>query len=137
VVATSVGHGYCRAELECVMVFGARLTAGCVVVVEYLYVFLLNTRCSFASSCFEFLCVCPLPNLFLGLVEAYGGRVSCYRSLLAEQNFSENEGEMYLYMSLEMKALRSVETSIIYQSTQYNIRPRTDLSILPQRNCIM
>ena len=36
-----------------------------------------------------------------------------------------------------MKVLRSVETSVIYQSPQYNIRPRTDLSILPQRNCVM
>jgi len=35
------------------------------------------------------------------------------------------------------KVLRSVETSVIYQSTQYNIRPRTDLSIPPQRNCII
>jgi hypothetical protein len=31
---TSVGHGYCRAEVECVVVFRGRLTADCIVV-EY------------------------------------------------------------------------------------------------------
>jgi hypothetical protein len=51
--------------------FGGRLATSCVVM-QYFCVFLLNTRCSFTSSCFVFLYVCPLPDLFLELLEAYG-----------------------------------------------------------------